>query len=248
MGQGLIYFSLMRSSNLAKAYTESMALVQAFVSGERPVEPVAVQNAAASVVSSVSKTRSQNGHPQGDPPCWGILQGTRVWGIPQGTSVSTIVIDLCVSDGGWTSPAPRGDHCDQPARAQAALRCGSSRALPPRVGCEYFSCLGQVVSREQTVSACGLQSIMSCLRGTGPGHNARLLAAVMAVTVDDVRRVLQTYLARLFDPAAANMCITTNSAKVDEVVAGFQALGWALDRLTVDEAVAVDEAAAVPHP
>jgi Zn-dependent M16 (insulinase) family peptidase len=145
--EGLVYFSLARSTNLPRAYAEARAIVRAFVAGERPVDPVALENAAAAVISGV-------------------------------------------------------------------------------------------VSREQTVSACGLQSLMSALRGTGPGHNARLLRAVRAVTAGDVRRVLERYLGRLFEPAAANMCITAAAGKADEVAAGFEALGWAVRRETADEAVA----------
>ncbi len=58
-----------------------------------------------------------------------------------------------------------------------------------------------VVAGVEPVSACGLQALTSALRGTGPGHNARLLRVVQAVTADDVRRVLGAYLVRLFDPA-----------------------------------------------
>ena len=145
--EGLVYFSLARATNLPRAYAEARALVRAFVAGERPVEAVALENAAAAVISGV-------------------------------------------------------------------------------------------VSREQTVSACGLQSLMTALRGTGPGHNARLLRAVQAVTAGDVRRVLERYLGPLFEPMTANMCITAAAAKADEVAAGFQALGWAVRRETVDDAVA----------
>ena len=145
--EGLVYFSLARSTSLPRAYAEARAIVGAFASGERPVEPVALENAAAAVVSGV-------------------------------------------------------------------------------------------VSREQTVSACGLQAMMSALRGTGPGHNARLLRAVQAVTAGDVRRVLGAYLVPLFDPARANMCITAAAGKADEVAAGFEALGWAVRRETPDDAVA----------
>ncbi len=143
--EGLVYFSLARSASLPRAYAEARALVRAFAAGDRPLEPVALENAAAAVVSGV-------------------------------------------------------------------------------------------VSREQTVSACGLQALMSALRGTGPGYNTELLRAVQAVTADDVRRVLGAYLVRLFDPAAANMRITAAASKADEVVAGFEALGWAVRRETPDGA------------
>jgi len=52
------------------------------------------------------------------------------------------------------------------------------------------SVVSSVVSREQTVSSCGLQSIMSAMRRSGPGHNARLLKAVQVRmrAVDDCDR------------------------------------------------------------
>ena len=79
------------------------------------------------------------------------------------------------------------------------------------------SVISAVVSREQTPSSTGLQAIMSALRGTGHGHNARLLEAVDAVKEEDCMRVLNTYLLNLFDPKTSNMCVTTSPSKLQEV-------------------------------
>jgi len=145
--EGLVYFSLSRSSNVPKAFQAAKKLVGAFASGEEAMESVTVENAIASVVSAV-------------------------------------------------------------------------------------------VSREQTVSACGMQSIMSALRASGPGHNSRLVQAVLAVTEADLQRVLSRYLVNVFEPSKANLAITTNGNKVEEVVSGLEGLGWKPDRLdSVDDFV-----------
>ena len=51
--EGHVYFSLARSTALPRAYAEDRALVRAFAAGDRPLEPVAIENAAAAVVSGV---------------------------------------------------------------------------------------------------------------------------------------------------------------------------------------------------
>ncbi len=144
--EGLVYFSLMRSTSLPRAYAQARDIVRSFAAPDAGLDPVALENAAAAVVSGI-------------------------------------------------------------------------------------------VSREQSVSACGLQSLMSALRGTGPGHNARLLAAVQAVRAEDVRRVLGRYLVPLFDPAAASLVVTVPAGKAEEVAAGLAGLGWKTSRKTLDEAV-----------
>ena len=44
------------------------------------------------------------------------------------------------------------------------------------------SVLSSVVSRESTVGQCGMQSLMTALRRSGPGHNSRLLKSIAAVS------------------------------------------------------------------
>ena len=44
------------------------------------------------------------------------------------------------------------------------------------------SVLSSVVSRESTVGQCGMQSLMTALRRSGPGHNSRLLTSIAAVS------------------------------------------------------------------
>ena len=133
--EGLCYFSLSRSPAVGKAFAEAGKLVQAFGSGERELTAMALENAIASVMSSV-------------------------------------------------------------------------------------------VSRESTVGQCGLQSLMTALRRSGPGHNARLLKSIAAVSAGQVLHVINTYLVRLFSPASANVFITCSPSKLDEVCAGMAELSW----------------------
>ncbi|KAJ1495583.1 Metalloenzyme, LuxS/M16 peptidase-like protein [Baffinella frigidus] len=51
--EGLVYFSLMRASNLPKAFAEARRLVGSFADGTTLIDPIALENAVASVVSSV---------------------------------------------------------------------------------------------------------------------------------------------------------------------------------------------------
>ncbi|EKX32663.1 hypothetical protein GUITHDRAFT_148450 [Guillardia theta CCMP2712] len=137
--EGLVYFSLSRSTSPARAFSESKKLVSSFASSSTKIDAVALQNAKASVISAV-------------------------------------------------------------------------------------------VSREQTPSSTGLQAIMSALRGTGHGHNARLLEAVAAVKEEDCMRVLNTYLLNLFDPKASNMCVTTSPSKLHEICSSFEDMGWRVEQ------------------
>ena len=93
------------------------------------------------------------------------------------------------------------------------------------------SVLSSVVSRESTVGHCGMQSLMTALRRSGPGHNARLLTSIAAVQAEQVQHVISTYLVALFQPASANVFVTCSPSKLDEVCKGMQELSWAVDKL-----------------
>ena len=147
--EGLCYFSLSRSPAVSKAFAEAGKLVAAFGSGEKELTPMALENAIASVMSSV-------------------------------------------------------------------------------------------VSRESTFGQCGLQSLMTAMRRSGPGHNARLLKAIAAVTAEQVLHVINTYLLRLFSPASANVFVTCSPSKLDEVCSGMAELSWRVEKLASLEA-AVEE-------
>lgn len=75
-----------------------------------------------------------------------------------------------------------------------------------------------------------------CCRGTGPGHNKRLLAAVQAVSREDVERVMKNYLVGAFEPGSSNLAVTTNATKADELVVRLEEAGW-----RVKKAEAVDD-------
>jgi len=61
---------------------------------------------------------------------------------------------------------------------------------------------------------------------------------LQAVTAADVLRAIQNYLVNVFDPARANICVTTNATKVDEIVASFESSGWSVVKTeSIDEVV-----------
>jgi len=49
---------------------------------------------------------------------------------------------------------------------------------------------------------------------------------VQAVTKEDVERVIKSYLVNAFEPGAANLAITTNPTKAEEITKGFEEAGW----------------------
>jgi Zn-dependent M16 (insulinase) family peptidase len=84
------------------------------------------------------------------------------------------------------------------------------------------SAIFSVLNREATPAAAGSQALLSYFRATGSGHNARLVAALRAVTPEAVADALRRYVGPLFDPTRASAAVCVNPNKIDELVAEFR--------------------------
>lgn len=84
------------------------------------------------------------------------------------------------------------------------------------------SSIFSIISREETAPAAAAYSLLNYLSSAPYDANKRMLEKVQAVTLDDLYRVLNKYLAPLFDPAQTNVSITTNPSNTDEIKEFFE--------------------------
>ncbi|XP_048587317.1 uncharacterized protein C05D11.1 isoform X1 [Nematostella vectensis] len=86
------------------------------------------------------------------------------------------------------------------------------------------SVIFSIINREKSVSSVASESMLGEFRGVQPGYNRDLLNKVSQVTMSDLERVGQRYLAPLFDPVTSWCAVCCNPSKVDEIKQGLKSL------------------------
>jgi hypothetical protein len=78
---------------------------------------------------------------------------------------------------------------------------------------------------EETNVAAAYESLLNHLKRVGPDHNAELVAAIDAVTLEQVKAAISTHLVKLFDVNRTVMAATTPENKAAAIVEKFKAMG-----------------------
>lgn len=60
------------------------------------------------------------------------------------------------------------------------------------------------------------------------------LSVLQAVTIEDVKRVLDKYILRLFDPASSVAVVVSSPAKADAIAAQLSSCGFAVESRVLD--------------
>eukprot|EP00736_Rhodelphis_marinus_P008270 Rmarinus@m.16579 len=99
---------------------------------------------------------------------------------------------------------------------------GATNVTVEEIEASRSSLVGETLALENTVVAAGKQAVLNFCMGERSWYSSWLLSAISQVTVDDVKRVLATYVKPLFAAESSRMAIALNPSKVDEVAKAFQ--------------------------
>jgi len=90
------------------------------------------------------------------------------------------------------------------------------------------SVIFEIIEREKSVSSAASQSLMSQFRDVAPDYNRSLLSKISQVSLADLIRVGQKYVAPLFDPSRSSVAICCHPSKVDEIKEEFNSINKSL--------------------
>jgi Zn-dependent M16 (insulinase) family peptidase len=76
--------------------------------------------------------------------------------------------------------------------------------------------------------------VNQALKGVPQTHNIDVLEKFQDVTIDDVLRILNKYFLPLFDAKGSVVVSVTAPGKADEVADGLKAVGYSVERRTLD--------------
>ncbi|KNC53416.1 uncharacterized protein AMSG_08922 [Thecamonas trahens ATCC 50062] len=108
------------------------------------------------------------------------------------------------------------------AKIVAEYADGSRTIEPVGRDAAVSATLFTIVDREPTITAAADQSFVNLqLRSVAHDHTAALLKAVSAVTLEDMRAALNTFVLPLFDEDFAHLAVTTNTAAADAMAQFF---------------------------
>ncbi|KAK3733082.1 hypothetical protein QZH41_008418 [Actinostola sp. cb2023] len=101
---------------------------------------------------------------------------------------------------------------------------GQTLFEPSELEAAISSVIFGLIYREKSVSSAAYQSKLAQFRNVGPGYNRGLLDGVSNVTMEDLERVGQKYIAPLFDPLTSRCAVCCNPSKVEEIREGLKSL------------------------
>ena len=87
------------------------------------------------------------------------------------------------------------------------------------------SLIFELVEREKTVGDVVQQSVRSYLNKTPIDYYKRLIDRVAAVTMDQMQAACRIHLMTLLDPSKSCCSVVCHPSKLDDVVAGINAIG-----------------------
>lgn len=90
------------------------------------------------------------------------------------------------------------------------------------------SLIFELIEKEKSVGEVVQQSLVSSFKGTDKNYNREFLASVDRVTVEDLVRVGNLYMAKLFEPSLSRTSLVCNPSKMEEIKKGFTELGLEL--------------------
>ncbi|XP_037047629.1 uncharacterized protein C05D11.1-like [Bradysia coprophila] len=107
---------------------------------------------------------------------------------------------------------------------------------PTQLESAKSSLIFEVIEREKSVGDLVVQSLLSTFKMVPKDYNRLMVKKINAVTVDDLRRVGQTYVSRLFTDDAKTM-ITCHPDKANDVATSFLEFGRKLTVQSLDDSL-----------
>ncbi|RWS26897.1 hypothetical protein B4U80_11389 [Leptotrombidium deliense] len=92
-----------------------------------------------------------------------------------------------------------------------------------------------LIQKERTVSKVSHESMLAYIKGVDVTYNRKLMKAVWAVTIDDLKKVAPNYLKPLFDPKVSKCVICCNPSKVAQFVEGMKKFGRQLEVIDLEK-------------
>ncbi|CEP07102.1 hypothetical protein [Parasitella parasitica] len=93
-----------------------------------------------------------------------------------------------------------------------------------------------LVARENTMDRAALQSFVNqVLKKMPASYNQDMLIAIQAVTMDDLRRVLNKYFVDMFKPDTSNVVAISTPNKIEDIRKGFEGLGFVIKSVVLND-------------
>ncbi|KAK4055201.1 hypothetical protein OIV83_000481 [Microbotryomycetes sp. JL201] len=90
-------------------------------------------------------------------------------------------------------------------------------------------------AKESTISDAAAASFNNMLFGLPQNHGRIALANTANVTVDDIQRVIKTWIAPMFEPDTSIGAVSSGLAKMEDIASRFEQLGYEVERRTFDQ-------------
>ncbi|KAK3088334.1 hypothetical protein FSP39_017783 [Pinctada imbricata] len=101
---------------------------------------------------------------------------------------------------------------------------GDSEFSDVEIDSAKSSLIFEIIEEEKTVGDVAAESMVSYFRGVDHDYNKKMLEKVSKVTVADLKRVGEQYIAPLFDSSVSRTVVCCNPSKIGEVVQEFKEL------------------------
>ncbi|XP_065331975.1 uncharacterized protein C05D11.1-like [Cloeon dipterum] len=88
------------------------------------------------------------------------------------------------------------------------------------------SLVNETIQNERTVGEAVMNGLLTFFKRVHLNYNKDLVEKLLKVSVDDLRRVGNKYVAQLFNPGSAQFSIVTHPSKIDEITEAFTKMGY----------------------
>ncbi|KAI0398328.1 Metalloenzyme, LuxS/M16 peptidase-like protein [Xylariaceae sp. FL0594] len=159
------------------------------------------------------------------------VEGT-LWNAVRGNGLAYGVYFAKEMDGGYIHfkvyRSPSASKAITAARdAIAALVNGTVKFEKPMIEGAISQLVMGYAEAQATMAAAAVHNYYSgVVRGLDPDYNARILAQVRSVTIDDMKEAMKTWLLPLFEPGRSNIVVCCAHVMVEKMEKEFQEMGY----------------------
>ncbi|KAI1818095.1 Metalloenzyme, LuxS/M16 peptidase-like protein [Poronia punctata] len=159
------------------------------------------------------------------------VEGT-LWNAVRGNGLAYGVYFAKELDGGYLHfkvyRSPSASKAIVAARdAIAALVNGTVEFEIPMIEGAISQLVMGMAEEQATMSTAALQNyVTGVIRGLDPDYNNRMLAKVRAVTIDDIKEAMKTWLLPIFEPGRSNIVVCCAQIMVEKLEKEFQEMGY----------------------
>ncbi|KAI0414168.1 Metalloenzyme, LuxS/M16 peptidase-like protein [Xylaria grammica] len=159
------------------------------------------------------------------------VEGT-LWNAVRGNGLAYGVYFAKELDGGYIHfkvyRSPSASRAIVAARdAIAALVNGTMAFEKPMIEGAISQLVMGLADEQATMSTAAMQNyITGVVRGLEPDYNTQMLAKVRAVTVDDIKAAMKTWLLPMFEPGKSNIVVCCAHVMVEKMEKELQEMGY----------------------